>query len=98
RLLALDSPDQLKKNLDGYLVKLDIPDPFKQIETLKSLPFVKECSFHGLSLHLLLNDSDSIKDLQKFTGYKPTRLTPNLEDVFINLLRQQDSTERRELP
>lgn len=98
RLLALDSPDQLKKNLDGYLVKLDIPDPFKQVETLKSLPFVKECSFHGLSLHLLLNDSDSIKDLQKVTGYKPTRLTPNLEDVFINLLRQQDSTERRELP
>ncbi|MFA7148552.1 MAG: ABC transporter ATP-binding protein [Syntrophomonadaceae bacterium] len=98
RLLALDSPDQLKKNLDGYLVKLDIPDPFKQVETLKSLPFVKECSFHGLSLHLLLNDSDSIKDLQKVTGYKLTRLTPNLEDVFINLLRQQDSTERRELP
>ena len=98
RLLALDSPDQLKKNLDGYLVKLDIPDPFKQVETLKSLPFVKECSFHGLSLHLLLNDSDSIKDLQKVTGYKPTRLAPNLEDVFINLLRQQDSTERRELP
>ena len=98
RLLALDSPDQLKKNLDGYLVKLDIPDPFKQIETLKSLPFVKECSFHGLSLHLLLNGSDSIKDLQKVTGYKPTRLTPNLEDVFINLLHQQDSTERQELP
>ncbi len=98
RLLALDSPDQLKKNLDGYLVKLDIPDPFKQVETLKSLPFVKECSFHGLSLHLLLNDSDSIKDLQKVTGYKPTRLAPNLEDVFINLLRQQDREERRELP
>ena len=97
RLLALDSPDQLKKNLDGYLVKLDVPDPFKQMEILKSLPFVKECSFHGLSLHLLLNDKNSIADLQKITDFKPTMLTPNLEDIFINLLRQQDSVERREL-
>lgn len=96
-LLALDSPDQLKKNLDGYLVKLDVPDPFKQMEILKSLPFVKECSFHGLSLHLLLNARDSIDELQKITGFKPTRLTPNLEDIFINLLRQQDREERREL-
>jgi ABC-2 type transport system ATP-binding protein len=97
RLLALDSPDQLKKNLDGCLVKLDLPDPFKQIETLGSLSFVKECSFHGLSLHLLLNDSNSIAELEKISGFKPLRLTPNLEDVFINLLRQQDREERREL-
>lgn len=96
-LLALDSPDQLKKNLDGCLVKLDLPDPFKHIETLESLPFVKECSFHGLSLHLLLNDNSSIAELEKITGFKPLKLTPNLEDVFINLLRQQDREERREL-
>ncbi|NLX00953.1 MAG: ABC transporter ATP-binding protein [Syntrophomonadaceae bacterium] len=97
-LLALDSPDKLKKNLDGYLVKLDLPDPFNQIETLKSLPFVKECSFHGLSLHLLLNHRDCIAELYKVTGVKPLGLTPNLEDIFINLLRQQDKEERRELP
>ena len=96
-LLALDSPDQLKKNLAGYLVKLDVPDPFKQMEILKSLPFVKECSFHGLSLHLLLNDSNGLAELEEITGFKPIRLTPNLEDVFINLLRQQDRKERREL-
>jgi len=96
-LLALDSPDQLKKNLDGYLVKLDVPDPFKQMEILKSLPFVKECSFHGLSLHLLLNDSNDLAELEEITGFNPIRLTPNLEDVFINLLRQQDRKERQEL-
>jgi ABC-2 type transport system ATP-binding protein len=97
RLLALDSPDQLKKNLNGYLVKLDVPDPFKQMEILKSLPFVKECSFHGLSLHLLLNDSNGIAKLEEITGFKPTILNPNLEDIFINLLRQQDREERQEL-
>jgi ABC-2 type transport system ATP-binding protein len=97
RLLALDSPDQLKKNLGGCLVKLDLPEPFKQIKTLESLSFVKECSFHGLSLHLLLNDGNGIVELENITGFKPIRLTPNLEDVFINLLRQQDKEERREL-
>ncbi len=96
-LLALDSPDQLKKNLDGYLVKLDVPDPFKQMEFLKSLPFVKECTFHGLSLHLLLNDSNGLAKLEEITGFKPTRLTPNLEDIFIYFLRQQDREERQEL-
>jgi ABC-2 type transport system ATP-binding protein len=67
------------------------------MEILKSLPFVKECSFHGLSLHLLLNDSNDLAELEEITGFNPIRLTPNLEDVFINLLRQQDRKERREL-
>jgi len=97
RLLALDSPDQLKKGLDGYMVRLEVTEPFKQMEILTSLPFVKDCSFQGLSLRLLLNDSGSIAELEEITGFKPSRLTPNLEDVFINLLRQQDRKERQEL-
>lgn len=96
RLLALDSPDQLKKSLTGCLLKLDLPDPFKQIPALEALPFVKECSFHGPSLHLLVNSTDCVEDLQSITGVKAIRLTPNLEDIFINLLRQQDK-ERQEL-
>ncbi|MGS0765850.1 ABC transporter ATP-binding protein [Syntrophomonas curvata] len=97
RLLALDSPDQLAQDLPGCLVKLDLPDPFKQIPVLEALPFVKECSFHGPSLRLLVTSSDCMGDLARITGVKPVRLVPNLEDIFINLLHQQDS-ERRELP
>ncbi len=97
RLLALDTPDQLKKGLDGYMVKLEVTDPFKQMEILASLPFVKDCSFQGLSLRLLLNDGNGLAELEKVTGFKPVKLIPNLEDVFINLLRQQGGEERREL-
>ena len=97
RLLALNSPDQLKQKLTGCLVKLNVPDPFKEMEIVKSLPFVKECSFQGLSLRLLLDDSNSVAELERITGFKPTRLIPNLEDVFIYLLRQQDREERQEL-
>ena len=97
RLLALDSPDQLVQDLPGCLVRLDLPDPFRQISFLETLPFVQECSFHGPSLHLLLTGSDCIEDLQRITGSEPVRLTPNLEDIFINLLHRQGK-ERRELP
>lgn len=96
RLLALNSPDQLIESLTGFLVKLDLPDPFKHIPALESLPFVKECSFHGPSLHLLVNSSDCMADLHRITGVKPVRLIPNLEDIFINLLHQQND-ERQEL-
>lgn len=96
RLLALNSPDQLVQNLTGYLVKLDLADPFKHIPALEALPYVKECSFHGPSLHLLLNTTDCLDDLYSRTGAKAIRLTPNLEDIFINLLHQQND-ERQEL-
>lgn len=95
-LLALDTPDQLKSSLTGCLVKLDLPDPIKQIPALNALPYVKECSFHGLSLHLLVNSSDCLKDLHQITGVEPLELNPNLEDVFINLLHHQNQ-ERQEL-
>lgn len=95
RLLALDNPDQLKNDLNGCLIKLDLPDPFKQIPALNALPFVRECSFHGLSLRLLVDSTDCLEDLHQITGGKPVKIRPALEDVFINLLHQQKQ-ERQE--
>jgi ABC-2 type transport system ATP-binding protein len=95
RLLALDSPDQLKNNLNGCLINLDLPNPIEQIPALNALPFVRECSFHGLSLRLLVDSTDCLEDLHQITGVKPVKISPALEDVFINLLHQQKQ-ERQE--
>jgi ABC-2 type transport system ATP-binding protein len=89
RLLALDSPDRLKSTaLDGFLVELELPEAMQRIGSLEALPYVRECSLHGLLLHVLLSSSDRLADLRQFTGVEPRPIAPSLEDVFIALARK----------
>jgi len=86
RLLAVDTPDNLKQNvLAGHLVELDLPDAMDRLASLEQLPYVKECSMHGLLLHVLLEDEADLTVLESFTGTTAKPITPSLEDVFIAL-------------
>jgi len=88
KLLALDSPDTLKKNiLQGTLVQLEMPDPLQHISRIKEISGVKECSLHGNVLHVLLANDSYINSVQQNTGILPQKITPNLEDVFITLTK-----------
>lgn len=92
RLLALDSPDYLRNHvLEGLMLELELPEPVIQVERLKSLPYVKECSLHGLMLHVLVGSTDDQAALEQYTGVNAVPIIPGLEDVFIALARTRES-------
>ncbi|NLX90145.1 MAG: ABC transporter ATP-binding protein [Firmicutes bacterium] len=94
KLMAVNSPDYLKrKTLQGFLVELTIPRAMEKISVLEKLPYVKECSMHGLSLHILLTDEKHVQDLHEFSGVEPRPIVPSLEDVFMALAARQRAGE-----
>ncbi len=94
KLLALDSPDQLKeKVINGILVELELPSPMDWLPRLESQSWVRETSLHGSVLHLLLADETALPFLEALTETRPRRITPSLEDVFINLEKREVGSE-----
>lgn len=94
-LMEMDTPKNLKeKVLKGILVELALPDALSQISAVESLPYVLECTNHGSLLHVLLENSEQIKDLHEFTGVVPQPIIPSLEDVFIALAKRQREAEK----
>lgn len=86
RLMAVDSPDNLKRNIiEGCLVELDLPGAMERLVSIEQLSYVKECSVHGTLLHVLLKSEAHLASLEEFTGVSPKPITPSLEDVFIAL-------------
>lgn len=95
KLMAVNTPDYLKRNtLQGFLVELTIPRAMEKIGIIEKLPYVKECSMHGLSLHILLTDEKHVQDLREFSSIEPRPIVPSLEDVFIALAERQRAGER----
>jgi ABC-2 type transport system ATP-binding protein len=94
RLLALDTPGHLKAtSLGGFLVELELPDAMARIAGIESQPYVRECSLHGVVLHVILKQEADLIALRAFTGVEPRPITPSLEDVFIALARQSRMEE-----
>ena len=90
KLLALDSPDQLKeKVISGVMVEIELPSPMEWLARLESQTWVKEASLHGSVIHILLPDETALRSLEALTDKRPRRITPSLEDVFINLAKKE---------
>lgn len=90
RLLALDTPDQLKASaIDGILAELELPAPMSWLPRLESQPWVREASLHGALIHVVLPDEGALELLTSFAGTIPKRIIPSLEDVFISLAKQK---------
>ena len=85
KIVALDTPENLKKKLGGDVVRLRVSNP--NISALKKLPFVKE--IEEKDGELLLTVSHSGKNLQRIlkTAGKVEDVslrTPTLDDVFMH--------------
>jgi ABC-type multidrug transport system, ATPase component len=90
KLLALDTPDNLKKNIiEGHMVELELPHPMEHLPDIEALPYVRECSIHGAFIHVLLNRQSDLPALQDFTGVISRPILPTLEDVFITLAKKK---------
>jgi len=89
KLLAFDTPDNLKKSvIQGQMAELALPDPLQQIKAIENLPFVQEASVYGSFIHVLLKNSDDMNLLAESTGTTPKPISPTLEDVFIALAKK----------
>ncbi|MGE5455434.1 MAG: ABC transporter ATP-binding protein [Methylocystaceae bacterium] len=91
RLMAFDSPVHLKQGtLKGHLVEVEVSEPITLLENLVGQPWVKECSLHGMLLHVLLPGLAEEDTLRQVIGNgKMKSITPSLEDVFIALAHQR---------
>lgn len=94
RLMAVDSPDNLKKNvIKGYMLELDLPQGIQMIKDIEALPYVQDCTVHGSLLHVLVAKREDIVKLQNDLGAEAKLITPSLEDVFVTLARKQRSED-----
>lgn len=103
RLMAVDSPDNLKKTvIKGYMLEVNIPDGMQRIKDIEALPYVQECTVHGSLLHVLVAQQEDItklqhdlrqrdleNDLGNDFGLEVKQITPSLEDVFVALAKKQ---------
>ncbi len=101
RLVALDTPDQLKETqMRGQVLEINTLDPERAMRVLKEaqesgrLPF-DEVAFYGAQIHAVVPDAESFKQpvraLLEGEGVRVQTLewiAPTLEDVFISAVRQ----------
>jgi len=96
-LLAVDTPDEIRKLPTGVLFEIltDQPRKAQQVAQKSGVPL--SCVLFGDRLHLLVKDSE--KNLQiiekRFTSAKikileKRRITPSLEDVFFSFLSSHE--------
>lgn len=89
-LLAMDTPDNLKKDIiSGQMVELELPHPMQYLDAIEALPYVRDCSIHGAFTHVLLEQASDQSGLQEITGIPSRPITPTLEDVFITLAKKK---------
>ena len=102
RLVALDTPDQLKKTqMRGQVLEISTPDPDQAMHVLKEaqesrlLP-CNEVAFYGAQIHAVVPDAKAYKQpittLLEREGVKVHGIewiAPTLEDVFISAVRPE---------
>ncbi len=94
RLVALDSPEALKRTaLGGELLLVECEALGPTLAALRQLSGVRDCSVFGNALHVLVDDADrAARELPAYLaahgipGAQAARIHPSLEDVFVHLI------------
>ena len=95
RVLALDTPSSLRRQLDGSLFEVVVDDPRASVDALAHLQGLASVQVFGDRLHIWLHDNnpDSARrqlDATISLAQVPQRgvrlIVPSLEDVFISRL------------
>jgi ABC-2 type transport system ATP-binding protein len=93
KIVAVDTPDGLRKLMVGELLVLETPDERKARVVLASMPGVLSVEIFGDRVHVVVeNAAEMMKpvcDRLTAEGAKVTRIEPSapgLEDVFVSLL------------
>ncbi len=95
RLIALDTPESLKAELEEPILEVATDDAPAAIEALGDAPGVIEASLFGRTVHVMVEDErrareDIARRLEE-RGIRVEsidRIEPSLEDVFVALVRR----------
>jgi ABC-2 type transport system ATP-binding protein len=103
RLIALDSPDQLKQTqMRGRVLEIGCDDPALAISILRGMGAFEEVALYGALIHAVAADAGALKpqinrELQQ-AGLRVRTMdviAPSLEDVFISSVRASVNAEVR---
>jgi ABC-2 type transport system ATP-binding protein len=98
KVIALDSPDALKRTLDAVsILRLEISDVLGAMKALENTPDVDEVAVFGSGLHVTVADADKMMPVVRAAlesrGISVTaleRIQPSMEDVFVALIEEEE--------
>jgi ABC-2 type transport system ATP-binding protein len=98
RLAAIGTTSELKRVFDERpILEIRASDPVRAMARLDALPFVEKTSLFGTAVHAVLESesrsADEVLALLTESGVAVTgieRVTPSLEDVFLDVVDRMD--------
>ena len=86
KLIASDTPSNLKKAIPGRLLRIGTEDPLGMLAELerKRLP-IGDAYAHGACVHIQVNEAE----LAAFSDYSFQIIQPSLEDVFVHYVKEK---------
>jgi ABC-2 type transport system ATP-binding protein len=100
RLVALDQPDRLRRDLHQPVLEVLTDDPARAVEALRDAPGVIEAAMYGRAVHVMVPDEAAgLAELPRRLAAAGRRVTairaipPSLEDAFVALVRREGRAE-----
>lgn len=94
RIIARGSPESLKHAPGvGITVEIIAADNITALDAIDPLPFVRNATLYGSTLHVTVNGEEEVEKLRGFLNEHAmgvralTKITPSLEDVFAGLVK-----------
>lgn len=95
KIIALDSPDSLKRNFKHAVYSI-VTDKFIEVfEKIRDLDFIVEAAIFGSDIHVLCDGNIALKKMLSaffknhgIRRYAIHRIIPSLEDVFVSNAKQ----------
>jgi ABC-2 type transport system ATP-binding protein len=96
RLIALDTPIQLRSGMREPILELQTDNSPKAVELIKGLPGVIEAAMFGRAIHVVVEDISKARtsisallESYAITVHVMEEAPPSLEDVFVSLVQAQ---------
>ncbi|MBT8386030.1 MAG: ABC transporter ATP-binding protein, partial [Ignavibacteria bacterium] len=102
KVLEIDTPQNIVDRFDSDLYAVHSDNMFELLTDLRSFPKTKSCFAFGDKHHLVLKDNnidlnELITYLKKQTNLEIDKIEPGIEDCFMRLIANNDTT-LKELP
>jgi len=95
RIIALDSPDNLKKSLAHSVHALRIENFIEVFDLLSGQDYIQEAAIFGSDIHILSEVHFPLEEKlrgflkqQGFNNFQIEKIRPSLEDVFVTYARK----------
>ena len=100
RLIALGTPDQLKRDhMPDDVLEVAVDRPMDALEIVRRLQGVREAALFGALLHVVVSDGAAAApvvlgalEAAKIRVEQAETILPSLEDVFVSLIEAEDRT------